>query len=233
MCTVTRAIQVNQWTQIGIPCEAPSGQNTVAAIFSDDITGIYDTNWVLFSYNPTTNAYEKLALTDAVEVGKGYWIISVNQLTTLDMPQGSQPVNVHNSSQCLTASCYESTLVTTGGDQLQMLANPFEYFIDGKDLRVNTGTPVGLILVEADTSGIVANKLWNFDGANSSYIELQNQIILPWIGIWIKTSSSASINPAPILLFPTSNGGVSAAITREHLIVMIKNGADVTHLNTS
>jgi hypothetical protein len=62
VCLVTKTIQENQWAQIGIPCEAPAGQNTVAAIFSDDILGIYDTDWVLFSFNPTTNSYENQPL---------------------------------------------------------------------------------------------------------------------------------------------------------------------------
>ncbi|MCK5829759.1 MAG: DUF285 domain-containing protein [Methylococcales bacterium] len=230
-CLVTRTIQANQWYQIGIPCEAPTGQNTVAAIFGDDIPGTYDTDWVLYSYNPTTNAYEKTALTDTLEVGKGYWVISVNQITTLKMPHGSQPVNVQSSSQCSKANCFESTLATTGSDQYQMLANPFEYFIEGKDLRVNTGTSVGLTLAEADTNGVVANKLLSFNG--SINVELQNLMIEPWTGFWIKTLSSASINQAPSLLFPTTKVSTSAPITRQQLKAMIGNGADVTQVNTS
>lgn len=58
-CTITRTVQANEWAQIGIPCEAPADQNTVADIFSDDIFGVYGTDWVLFSFNPVANAYEK------------------------------------------------------------------------------------------------------------------------------------------------------------------------------
>ncbi|MCK5829632.1 MAG: DUF285 domain-containing protein [Methylococcales bacterium] len=231
LCTIPRTIQANKWVQIGVPCEAPAGQKTVADIFSDDNSGAYDIDWVLFSFNPVTNAYEKPALTDVVEVGKGYWFISFNQITTLKMPQGSQSVIPQSFAQCSTTSCYESILVTTGSDQYQMLANPFDYSINGSNLRVNTGPLVGLTLAEAETNGILTNKLWSYNG--SSYEELQNQVILPWTGFWVKTLSSASFNPAPTLLFPTNNVSVSAPITREQLKVMIRNGADVTQVNTS
>jgi len=51
-CDVTKITQINQWTQIGIPCEAPAGKNSIDAIFSDAISDIYDTDWVLFSFYP-------------------------------------------------------------------------------------------------------------------------------------------------------------------------------------
>ncbi|MEE9337493.1 MAG: hypothetical protein V3U87_05390 [Methylococcaceae bacterium] len=60
----------------------------------------------MYSFNPTTNAYEKLALTNTLEVGKGYWIISANQSTTLDMPVGSQPVTIQISTQCLFTTLF-------------------------------------------------------------------------------------------------------------------------------
>ncbi len=160
-CSVTKAIPENQWTQIGIPCDAPAGQNTVADIFSDDISGTYDTDWVLYSYNPTTNAYEKLALTDIVEIGKGYWLISFNQPTTLDMPLGSQPVNIQTSTQCLFAEgCYETTVVANPGNvQYQMFSSPFDVSLVGGTLRINSGLETGLTLEESEAEDIFSHQL--------------------------------------------------------------------------
>ncbi|MCK5831630.1 MAG: hypothetical protein KAH20_15150, partial [Methylococcales bacterium] len=54
--------------------------------------------------------------------------ISVNQIATLKMPQGSQPIGIQSSTQCLyAAGCYETTLVSNSGAvQFQMLSSPFE-----------------------------------------------------------------------------------------------------------
>ncbi len=230
-CIVTKTIAENQWAQIGIPCEAPADQNTVADIFSDDISGTYGTDWVLFSYNPTTNSYEKPALTDTVEVGKGYWVISTNLPFTLDMPQGSQPVSVQNSTQCLfTEGCYETTVVANPGNvQYQMLSSPIDISIVAENLRINSGLETGLTLEEAEADDIFSHQLWHYNDAALAYDEIQNQIISPWTGFWVATLPTASNSPASKLLFPSS----LAPLTREQLIAMLENGEDVTQVNTS
>ncbi|MCK5831107.1 MAG: DUF285 domain-containing protein [Methylococcales bacterium] len=239
LCGVTRTIITNQWTQIEIPCQAPSGQNSVQAIISDDAFGIYGIDWVMYSFNPITNAYEQLGLSDILEGGKGYWIIQLVKQSSspfiqsikLDMPMDSQPVSVQSSTQCLTASCFESTLVTTGVFQYQMLANPFEHAINGVDLREMMDIGTVLTLQEADAGDILRNKIWNFNGIG--YDELQNQLTLPWTGVWFAMLPNALISPAPKLLFPARINSTSAPITREQLITMIRSGEDVTQVNTS
>ncbi len=228
ICLSTKTIQTNQWTQIGIPCEAPAGQNTVAAIFSDDIPGTYDTNWVLHSYNTTTNAYEKLALTDTVEAGKGYWLISFNQPATLDMPEDSQEVSLHSSTQCLySAGCYETTLIANPGTvQYQMLSSLSGLSVSGKNLRINSGLETGLTLEESKTENILANQLWSYNHSTNEYDEIQNQTISPWSGFWVATLPAASNDPALKLLFPPP-------LVIEQLSDMIRNGEDVTQINTS
>ncbi len=206
VCTVTKTIQTNQWTQIGIPCEAPVDQNTVSAIFSDDIPGTYDTDWVLYSYNPTTNAYEKSTFSDTVEVGKGYWLISYNQSVTLNMPQGSQPASIQNSTQCLfVAGCFETVLVANpGAVQYQMLSSPFDVYVLGENLRINSGLETGLTLEESKTEDIFLHQLWNYNQTTNEYDEIQNQIISSWTGFWVATLPAASNNPALKLLFPVN-----------------------------
>jgi surface protein len=230
-CSVTKAIPEKQWTQIGIPCDAPAGQNTVADIFSDDISGTYDTDWVLYSYNPTTNAYEKLALTDIVEIGKGYWLISFNQPATLDMPLGSQPVSIQTSTQCLFAEgCYETTVVANPGNvQYQMFSSPFDVPLVGGTLRINSGLETGLTLEESEAEDIFSHQLWHYNNVALAYDEIQNQIISPWTGFWVSTLPTASNSPAPKLLFPSP----LAPITREELEEMIESGENVTQVNTS
>ncbi len=228
VCIVTKTIQTNQWTQIGIPCEAPADQNTIAAIFSDDIPGTYDTDWVLYSFNPTTNAYEKPAFTDTVEAGKGYWIISANQSATLDMPFGSQPVNIQSSTQCLfAAGCFETVLVANpGAAQYQMLASPFDNSVLGESFRLNSGLETGLTLEESETEDIFAHQLWNYNQTTNEYDEIQNQIISPWTGFWVATLPTASNSPAAKLLFPSSQ-------TQVNLHVTATTGANLTDVNVT
>ncbi len=228
ICLSTITIQTNQWTQIGRPCEAPAGQNTVAAIFSDDIPSTYDTDWVLYFYNTTTNAYEKLALTDTIEAGKGYWLISFNQPAILDMPEDSQEVSLHSSTQCLySAGCYETTLIANpGAVQYQMLSSPSGLSVSGKNLRINSGLETGLTLEESKTENILANQLWSYNQTTNEYDEIQNQTISPWSGFWVATLPAASNDPALKLLFPPP-------LVREQLRDMIRNGEDVTQINTS
>ncbi|MCK5830684.1 MAG: hypothetical protein KAH20_10310 [Methylococcales bacterium] len=200
-CDVTKTIQANSWAQFGIPCKAPQGQNTLAAIIGDDMSGTHDSDWRVFSYDPMTKTYQKVKLEDSLEVGKGYWINNVNQSYTLDMPINSSPVNTVNSNQCLTSGCFESTLVTTGDTQYHMLANPFYHSVKGTDLRVNTDDESGLTLLETDTD-ILANTIWHYNGGE--YEQLQNKTMSPWTGAWFATLATAPLTPQPRLLFPTN-----------------------------
>jgi len=209
-CEITKTIETNQWTQIGIPCEAPVAENTMEAIIADDITGIYNTDWAMFSFNPVANAYELMELQDSLEVGKGYWIIQINHPAILDMPEDSQPVNVNDSPECFsfTYDCFESTLVTTDGALYQMLANPFYYSVEGTSLRINTMQGEGRALYSgtSDLRGL-GNKIWNYNGVD--YDDLQRETISPWMGVWFATVPSDSSNSLLKLLFSSSQNVVN------------------------
>ena len=107
-CKITRTIQANQWAQIGIPCAPPQDKNTLKDILSDDIPGEYGVDWAVYAFNLTANEYDQIGLGIPLEIGKGYWVIHLDQDVQLDMPEGSQPVDVKSSTQCLTAGCFES-----------------------------------------------------------------------------------------------------------------------------
>ena len=203
-CEITKTIQSNEWTQIGIPCEPPQDKNTLKDILSDDILGDYTTQWTVYTFNLITNEYDLVDLDSPLQVGKGYWIIQLNQDVQLDMPEGSQPVNVKNSSQCLTAGCFESTVVAADNEQIQMLSNPFYHPIKSESLRVNTGEALGLTLLEASEQ-FVENKIWHYNGVDG-YEELQNGTIPPWTAWWMSALPKESNAPDLKLLLPTDNG---------------------------
>jgi len=199
-CEITRTIQANQWTQIGIPCTPPQDKNTLKDILSDDLPGEYGTDWAVYAFNSTTSKYNQVDLEVPLKVGKGYWVIHITQDVQLDMPEGSQPVNVKSSAQCVTAGCFESTLVATDSEQFHLLANPFYHSIRTVDFRVNTDDISGLTLEEADEK-VIPNKIWNFNGIDG-YDEIQNQTIPTWTAFWVATLPKTSNSSNPKLLFP-------------------------------
>lgn len=91
------SLKANEWTMIGLQCDtsAASQENfgapaTIGEIFGPDL-GTYDTNWVMYKQNGTDyeghqNAYVKLAATDVLFQGQGYWIITDDVKITNGVP---------------------------------------------------------------------------------------------------------------------------------------------------
>ena len=215
-CDITKTIETDQWTQIGIPCEAPPAKNTVEAIIADDISGIYGTDWVMFSFNSVANAYNKMKLEDILHVGRGYWIIQLKQPATLDMPANSQLTTVKYSRLCFTERCFESRLMGSNLFKYQMIANPFHHTVEGTDIRVvNIHRQSALTLQEAEDQENLANKLWSYNGV-TGFDELQNQAITPWTGMWVVSYPNAKFGT---LLFPTNNSVEDESIQPPKLIL--------------
>ncbi|MCK5830893.1 MAG: hypothetical protein KAH20_11390 [Methylococcales bacterium] len=210
-CRITMSLAQNSWKQFGIPCEPPSNADTVADILGDDITGSYGTNWKVFSFNPNTNGYDPLTPNDQLEVGKGYWIISISNSATLDMPLKSKKVSLTSSTYCAsTNDCFETPLTASSTLQWQMLASPFRDNFNWSDLRIKIDTGAttcndsnGCTMAQAQTDGLVEDQAWTYDAATNSYVLLKNTTISPWTGMWIATlAGSANTNP-PKLFFPS------------------------------
>jgi hypothetical protein len=140
-CTTTYALPPNQWRQISLPCD-PGLNNTVAAVFGDDVIGTYGVDWVLYRYSG--GAYVKLALTDTVSQNLGYWIIQsgANDIT-LDLPANSLPAPVTDSTGCLATAkgCFEIPLETQAvTHQWNMIGYPFKTNQPLANVRVLTDT---------------------------------------------------------------------------------------------
>jgi hypothetical protein len=111
-CNTTFYLPANQWHQISLPCD-PGQNNTIAAVFGDDITSNYATEWILYRYSGS--GYVKLdnPVTDTLSQGVGYWIIQVdNNEKILDMPNNSTPAPITHPTGCLDTAkgCFEIPL---------------------------------------------------------------------------------------------------------------------------
>jgi hypothetical protein len=209
-CKVTNPLNAKQWQLIGIPCNPPANANTVEAIFADDINGSYGNDWILYGYNTANHSYEKIGLQDVLEVGKGYWIFTHSDTTQLDLPDGSQPASLTNSTQCAGSACFEKAIVSNGTNQFQLVANPFHHSFSWSDLRGKVATTgnsctgsEGCTLAEMQSAGIMNEQGWHFDG--SAYVSLNKAEVPAWTGFWVAALDSASSDDAPTLLFPSSS----------------------------
>ncbi|WP_428353652.1 hypothetical protein [Methyloprofundus sp.] len=75
-CYKGGTLKANEWTMIGLQCNTSAN---IGLIFTPDL-GTYDTNWVMYrqngaDYEGHQNAYVKMAATEIMIQGHGYWII--------------------------------------------------------------------------------------------------------------------------------------------------------------
>ena len=93
-CSASVALQPAVWKMISLPCQVGiSTLATVDSVFADDLgTTNYDVDWVVFNYvyadlgnGNFSGSYQKLSLSDELENGKGYWIITNESDKTVDV----------------------------------------------------------------------------------------------------------------------------------------------------
>ncbi len=139
-CRQTFDLTKMQWKQIALSCD-PGGSNIVADLFGDDLSGGYDVDWVVFERDAVNDVYVKMTLTDTLEVGRGYWII-----TNLE----SQTVNIEEDFNSGNADFFLEADPTTG--RFNMVGHPYWYDMDWADVRVVDGLSE-LTLSQADPGG--------------------------------------------------------------------------------
>jgi len=209
----TTIVPNNQWLQIGLKTAPPVG-STVADIIGDDISAPYGSEWVVYSYDTSTNSYRQLSPTDTMLAGVGYWFIqTTGNPVTIDMPDESTDVNVRQSPACSSfEGCFEIPLQTSDSyePQWQMIGYPFRDNGEIDKIRVVTagiGSDcfTGCTLAQANEKYLVSEPLYHYDG--TSYQQLTtagSEPFEPWNGAWIATLPSAS-GQNVTLLIPATN----------------------------
>ena len=201
----------NQWTMIALECVPPGTENTIADLFGDDITGVYGNDWVIFSYDASTNSYTSPAIGDALQVGAGYWIIQVSVPgadVILDIPRDSHRTPVVNSTACTSSKgCLEYALVTESGViDWNMVGNPFLNAVDFDALRIVTDSGTcasGCTPNAALAANIANNEVFTFNGSSPAYIVIDSGDTIPArAGVWMATLGGANgLNPRLLIPF--------------------------------
>ena len=195
-CDTTYSLPSNQWRQISLPCD-PGVNDTIAAVFGDDIPGTYGTDWMLHYYD--TNGYIGFDEASAtLSQGKAYWIIQKSGSDViLDMPENSTPTQVTHPTGCLASAkgCFEIPLVAQSNiAQWNMIGYPFASSGSLRNTRVLTDSGVcasGCDLNTAQSQGIVFSRLWTYNGATFTMVDT-NDNFEPWMGYWVAALHNAN-----------------------------------------
>jgi len=207
---VSYVLPDNQWHQVGLPLALPDDENTVAAVFGDDLIGqTYNTDWVVYAYDPLSG-YNNLGLNGVLKQGVGYWFIQTSGANvTLSLPSRSRVAPIEVSPECTHAKgCFEMPLVTLAGKTgWNMTAHVFESEVAMNQLRVvtkaNTVCEAGCTLSEAKAAGIVLDQFWHYNGADYGQLG-PGDLIKSWYGLWMATLNQAD-GLEPKLLIPVSD----------------------------
>lgn len=198
----------NKWIMFSLDCVPPTGENTLSDLFADEITGAYDTDWRVFSYDSSTNDYIKLAIGDALEIGKSYWVIQASGASVvLDIPRNSHRTPVINSAVCTSnQGCFEYALSTESGlNDWNMIGNPFLKAVAFDELRIVTDSGTctsGCNLNEAEDASIVDSKLLSYNSSSGVYDPIVSGSMVPArAGVWLESLDAAD-GTNPRILIP-------------------------------
>jgi hypothetical protein len=181
----------DQWQMIALPATPPANANTVEKILGDNMAGggDYGQNWVVYAYDTASNGYgSALALTDTMEVGKGYWIIQNFKEggVTLDMPE--------NSAETPASELIPLAASKDDSNQWNLAGNPFSTSLAMGDLRLKTNAPScndgSCDLDKAQANNLTHNKVWTYNG-NSYEEKGTSDRIDAWAGFWVATLSGS------------------------------------------
>ncbi len=194
----------NQWRQISLPGD-PGEENTVAAIFADDIPGTYGTSWIVYTYDAQTHQYRNPGLDGTISPGTGLWILQQSGgPVTIDMPDTTSDTPVISPETCPSANgCHAITVIppATNGVQWNMLGYPFRTTGHTDDFRVETSlvTAVhdcsdtdGCTLVEAREAQVLHDVFWHYADEATGYQAIQpGEAMSPWDGFWAAALGNA------------------------------------------
>ncbi len=196
----------NRWTQVGLPA-APATAN-VAGVFSGGMAGVYNTDWVLWRKNQTTNAYEKLPDTAAaVNQPDGYWLKAYTGSSSVNLTGAATPLVTGNPRCPSSVGCYAITLTTptsgSGPDRANLISVPLPYPVGWWDVRVEVDETAAYAPSAATTWMQPTYYVYNgstydtFDDSTPGSIG----VLQPWQGIWVKVKA-ASFGHTIKLLIP-------------------------------
>jgi hypothetical protein len=188
-CSQSTELVAGQWRMISMPCQLGiSTPNSVEAVFGDNLAITdYDTRWVLYEYQPESG-YRQLELTDPLNEGQGYWMISLDD-KTIDV-LGEYPSNVDYPLGDGTP--YGKT------GKWNLAGTPFRFDTAWADVQViNTD---GSVVALSQASELINSTAWRWNGETEDYDTLtpDSGTLSPFDGIWVYSTKAGTALRVPM-----------------------------------
>lgn len=225
-CNKSLSLTANQWYMIALPCEVTTPNNTVQAVFGDDLPAAnYGTRWRVFRRDAANNLYVQLSLGDTLQAGLGYWI------KTLD----SGAITVGSSTSAGNPQA-DVSLSSASTGRYNLVGHPFMFDVCWKDVQVVDGANVWTLdqadplvggnracslLPNPDPSCVMSNTmhLWNgsaYQAYNGGTPGAEG-VLSNFTGFWVKAFKTGIQLRVPVkrgagspCATVTGNGPVSA-----------------------
>ncbi len=214
-CRAGRRFVAGQWRQLSLACDA-GGADTVATVFGDELDPAdYGSRWTVYRWNPTTEAYEQLALGDPLEEGRGYWLKTLDAGQGVDANGDANPVLDH------------ALVADAAVGRWNMAGHPFPFPVCWADALVVDGAAV-LSLDQADPvvgseracsldppdpSCVMSRVAYSWNGAAYDAFDGETPgtegALEAFEGLWVRAFKSGIALRIPAV--PSGSAGCSAA----------------------
>ena len=206
-----------RWTMVGLSKDALS--KTVQDVFVTP-TGLasadYNTKWVVYKRDESTDSYVLMSLTDTMEQGKGYWVLQITGADLDFAPDGvDTPVNTSDPNCPSDLGCFEIDLVE-GDGKYNLISHPFTHDVKWEDVRIVVNGSLNC----SDPYNFIEDAFWNYNG--SSYDSFSSMIPMPgggvfeaYKGYWVKMKSPSLGEDVRLLIpkGPVSGSCVPPVVT--------------------
>jgi len=186
-CSQNTDLVAGKWRMISMPCQLGiSTPNSVEAVFGDDLAiANYGSRWVLYKYLPASG-YHKLELTDALEEGRGYWILSLDNKTITVLGE-------YNSN-------IDFPLGDDSADEKWNLAGtPFRFNTTWADVQIIDTDGSVLTLDEAATNTIANIAFhWNSDAQSYDQLTPNSGTLSPFDAMWVYSKKAGTALRVPM-----------------------------------
>ncbi len=152
---------------VGVPCQPDSNANTVEKLFGDTLDpNDYYYRWVVFKRDEANDAYVRLDLSDTIEQGEGYWVLSLDN-GYWDATGSLTQYPVTRAAGCSDPQgCYEIPLTTPDDDnssKFNLVGHPGNLSINWGGVRfVFDG--VAYSPSRAENANLASKNIWKYNG---------------------------------------------------------------------
>ncbi len=218
-CGCGIGLTASQWQMLALPCVPSSGTvggtfgNAPAANFDSTLYDNTTSGWAMFNRDAAAagaaGSDVKLASSDALSTGTGYWIKSLTAPVgdKLTVAGTATVIDVTQEQGCASVNgCAAVQLGTVSGTSgYNLVGNPFPFDVDWAKVKVEvnvSGTPTFYSPSAAETAGFLSKQIWIWNGTAYDTYDDVTFIgnLLYFKSFWVKILPGASGKTVRLLI---------------------------------